>query len=69
MKRAVPRPVATYLPPLLRDRASASRTLSAVARWPIRRIGLAHGEVIEEDAQARFGRAFSAYLAASSRDE
>jgi hypothetical protein len=47
---------------LLGDRAEASRCLGEVVRWPFERIILAHGEVIEHDARARFLRAFDDYL-------
>lgn len=49
---------------LLRDRAAAGRCLRQVAQWPMRRIVVAHGEAVEDDARARFMRAFAAYLAA-----
>ncbi len=47
---------------LLRDRAAASRFVSEVARWPMERIIVAHGDVLEENAKAEFLRAFRAYL-------
>jgi hypothetical protein len=47
---------------LLRDHAAASRCLSQVSRWAIRRIVVAHGEIIERDAKAQFLKAFAGYL-------
>jgi hypothetical protein len=47
---------------LLRDHAEASRCLSRVSEWPIRRIVVAHGDVVEHDAKGRFLKAFAAYL-------
>jgi hypothetical protein len=47
---------------LLRDRDVASRCLSRAARWPIRRIVVAHGDAIERDAAARFRQAFAEWL-------
>ncbi len=47
---------------LLRDRDTAARSLSQAQDWPIRRIVLAHGDVIDHDAASRFRRAFSDYL-------
>jgi hypothetical protein len=47
---------------LLRDRAAASRSLAQVLEWPIDRIVVAHGEVVEHDAKTRFRSAFSRYL-------
>lgn len=47
---------------LLRDRTVAARALRRAVRWPIERIVVAHGEVVEEDAPARFRRAFADYL-------
>jgi len=47
---------------LLRDRVAASRFVSEVARWPMERIIVAHGEVLETNAKAEFLRAFRAYL-------
>ncbi len=47
---------------LLRDRDVARRCLSRVLEWPVERIIVAHGEVVEEDALGRFRKAFSRYL-------
>ena len=47
---------------LLKDRAAASRCLQQVAGWPIERIVVAHGDVVEHDAKAQFLKAFAAYL-------
>lgn len=49
---------------LLRDRAEAGRCLRQIAQWPIRRIVVSHGDAVEDDAKARFERAFAEYLAA-----
>ncbi len=46
---------------LLADRKAASRALSRAARWPMERIVVAHGEVIEAEAAARFRDAFSGF--------
>ena len=51
---------------LLRDRAEAARCLSRVSEWPIRQIIVAHGEVVEHDAKARFLEAFGGYLVTPS---
>lgn len=51
---------------LLRDRAEAGRCLRQIARWPMRRIVVAHGDAVEDDARGRFERAFAEYLAAPS---
>ena len=47
---------------LLRDHAEASRCLSRVSEWPIRRILVAHGEVVEHNAKAQFLKAFARYV-------
>ncbi|MEN8181081.1 MAG: GNAT family N-acetyltransferase [Myxococcota bacterium] len=46
---------------LLRDEAEASRCLSRVSEWPIRRIVPAHGEMIVRNAKAQFLKAFARY--------
>ncbi len=51
---------------LLGDRSAAARGLSRIAKWPIRRIVLAHGEVVEKDAAADFLRAFAVELSVGS---
>ena len=43
----------------LSDRAAASRTLARAMDWPISRIIVAHGDVVDHDALSRFQRAFS----------
>jgi hypothetical protein len=48
---------------LLADREAAARTLARAVDWPITRIVLAHGEVVDEDAGPRFRQAFAGYLA------
>lgn len=47
---------------LLREPARAGAALRAAARWPFERIVVAHGEVIERDAQRAFSAAFARYL-------
>jgi hypothetical protein len=47
---------------LLRDHVEACRCLRRVSQWPIRKIVVAHGDVVEQDAKARFLEAFAAYL-------
>ncbi len=47
---------------LLRDHAEASRCLGRVSEWPIRRIVVAHGEVVEHNAKAQFLKAFARYV-------
>jgi hypothetical protein len=47
---------------LLRERESAGEVLRAVARWPFERIVVAHGAVLERDAQRAFSAAFARYL-------
>lgn len=47
---------------LLRDHALASRCLTRVSGWPIQRIIMAHGEIIERNAKAQFLVAFAAYV-------
>lgn len=49
---------------LLRDRAAAAAFLEGVLAWPFRRVLVAHGAPLEDDAHAAFDRAFAAYLAA-----
>ena len=44
---------------LLRDRAEAERALRRALEWPIRRVVVAHGDILEEDAPAALRRAFS----------
>lgn len=48
---------------LLADAAAVAPALAQAARWPIRRIVPAHGDVIEDDASARFRAAFARQLA------
>lgn len=48
---------------LLRDRVQARRFLERVSEWPMRRIVVAHGEIVEGDARERFRTAFAPYLA------
>jgi Domain of unknown function (DUF4336) len=47
---------------LLKDKAAAGRYLQPVLAWPFRRILVAHGAVLEANAQAEFRRAFAPYL-------
>lgn len=47
---------------LLRDDASATRCLSRALEWPIARIVVAHGEVVEDEPVAALRRAFARYL-------
>ncbi|MBI3247262.1 MAG: DUF4336 domain-containing protein [Deltaproteobacteria bacterium] len=47
---------------LLGDHAEAVRCLRRVSEWPIRRIVVAHGEVVEHDAKAQFLKAFARYV-------
>lgn len=47
---------------LLRDRALAATFLRRLLDWPFRRVLVAHGESLEEDAVAVFQRAFAAAL-------
>lgn len=47
---------------LLNDRAVVRQALRQVLEWPFERIHVAHGEVVQTDARARFERAFAAYL-------
>jgi hypothetical protein len=47
---------------LLRDRESARKALRAAAGWPFERIVVAHGAVLERDAQRAFAAAFARYL-------
>ena len=47
---------------LLRDRAAASRGLSRAMQWPINRIVVAHGDVVDDDPVSQLRRAFSGYL-------
>ncbi len=47
---------------LLRDHAAAARCLSRVSEWPIQRIVVAHGDVVEQNARAEFLKAFAPYL-------
>jgi hypothetical protein len=48
---------------LLRDPVEARRCLCRASEWPIERIVVAHGDVVEHDAKERFSKAFAAYLA------
>ena len=47
---------------LLRDRQLARRCLARALEWPIQRIVVAHGEVVDRDAAGRLRSAFSRYL-------
>jgi hypothetical protein len=47
---------------LLGDRSIASAFLRRVAAWPFERILVAHGDVLDRDAQAGFRRAFARWL-------
>ena len=47
----------------VRDRAAFRRSLEKILAWPIRRIVLAHGEVVESDARGALERAYSWVLA------
>lgn len=47
---------------LLSDPALAGRVLARALDWPFTRIVVAHGDVVEHDARARFQRAFSSCL-------
>ena len=49
---------------LLRDRTVTSQFLQRVVAWPFRRVLVAHGEPLEDDAQNVFRRAFASYRAA-----
>lgn len=46
---------------LLANRDAARPFLQAVARWPFRRVLVAHGEPLTDDAAATFARAFAAW--------
>jgi hypothetical protein len=47
---------------LLNDRSVVRPVLRRILEWPFERIHVAHGEVVQTDARARFERAFAAYL-------
>lgn len=47
---------------LLRDREAAVRHLRAIREWEFRRIVVAHGEPIEQDAKGAFERGYAAFL-------
>ncbi|MGH0035698.1 MAG: DUF4336 domain-containing protein [Myxococcota bacterium] len=47
---------------LLRDRAEARRALSEALAWPIARLVVAHGGMVEEDVRSRLRAAFRASL-------
>jgi hypothetical protein len=47
---------------LLRSRQRAGEALRRVLDWPFERIHVAHGELVQADARARFQRAFAKYL-------
>lgn len=47
---------------LLGDREAARRCIVRAAEWPFRRIVVAHGEAIEQDALQEFRRAFPEFL-------
>lgn len=47
---------------LLSSRQRAAQALRQVLAWPFERILVAHGEVVQTDARARFERAFTRYL-------
>jgi hypothetical protein len=44
---------------LVRDRAAFRRSLDRVLAWPIERIVVAHGAVVEQDARAALARAYA----------
>lgn len=52
---------------LLRDVREAAPFLERVAKWPFERIVVAHGDVVEDDAQARFRSAYAGYLGQSTK--
>ena len=47
---------------LLNDSSVVRPVLRRVLEWPFERIQVAHGEVVQTEARARFERAFAAYL-------
>jgi hypothetical protein len=47
---------------LLNDRRAAGAALRRVLDWPFERILVAHGEIVQNEARARFERAFARYL-------
>ena len=47
---------------LLSDREAARRCIARAAEWPFRRIVVAHGDAVEQDATRQFHRAFSEFL-------
>ena len=51
---------------LLPDRARTRAFLRRVLAWPFRRVIVAHGEPVEQDARGTFERAFASYLGAGS---
>jgi hypothetical protein len=51
---------------LLPDRTVASAFLRRVLGWPFRRVLVAHGQPLEEDARGAFQRAFATYLGGPS---
>jgi hypothetical protein len=53
------RPQCTAGMTLLRSRQRAGEALRRVLDWPFERIHVAHDEVVQADARARFQRAFA----------
>lgn len=47
---------------LLKDRSVSKPALRRVLDWPFERILVAHGDVVQTEARARFQRAFASYL-------
>jgi hypothetical protein len=47
---------------LLNDHRVVRQALRHVLEWPFERIVVAHGDVVQTDARARFERAFAAYI-------
>jgi hypothetical protein len=52
---------------LLRNRPLAAAFLRRVLGWPFRRVLVAHGDPLEENAAVEFARAFAPHLSESSR--
>jgi hypothetical protein len=46
---------------LLRDRTVVKRFVEQVSAWSFDRIIVTHGEIVDQDAEAQFGRAFARY--------
>lgn len=53
---------------LLRDREAAARCLRGVCEWPIERIVVAHGDVVEHEAKTRFLKAFAGFVGSAEPD-